>query len=165
MEEQELYLPELLALCVRKGKALLITTLVFALLLGGWQLHKQFKAANDPENSTAKIEERYQAAMLEYEKGKSELERSIEENERLLAEKNRPVQQVRDRKYVTEIYFGFADIDEAVWKQLHYSNTSLDFVYSKIRSQYVVYWNSMSSRQICPSPATRAFWTSTCARC
>ncbi len=149
MEEQELYLTEVLSLCVRKGKALLITALMFAVLLGGWQLRKQIKAANDSENSEEKIEERYQVAMLEYEKKKSELERSIEDNEKALAD----MQEYLDNsllmkidpynKYETSIYFGFSDIDEAAWNQVHYSNTSLDFVYSKIRSQYVVYWNSM----------------------
>ncbi len=149
MEEQELYLTELLALCVRKGKALLITALVFAVLLGGWQLRKQIKASQDPEHSEAKIEERYQDAMREYEKETEELERSIDDNEKSLAEKqeyleNSLLMKIDPyNKYETSIYFGFSDIDEAAWDQVHYSCTSLDFVYSKIRSQYVVYWNGM----------------------
>ncbi len=149
MEDQELYLTELMSLCARKGKALLITGLVFALLLGGWQLHKQIKASQDPEFSAEKIEERYQAAMLEYEKKHEELTRSIESTEKELADKqeyldNSLLMKIDPyNKYTTDIYFGFTDIDNAAWDQVHYSSTSLDFVYSKIRSQYVVYWNGM----------------------
>lgn len=149
MEDQELYLTDMLALCVRKGKAVLAAGLAFAVLLGGWQLYKQIKASRDPEYSEEKIEERYQNAMEEYEKKVEDLEQSIEREKKTLADK----QEYLDNsllmkldpynKYVTSIYFGFSDIDEAAWDQVHYSSTSLDFVYSKIRSQYVVYWSSM----------------------
>lgn len=149
MENQEIYLTELLALCVRKGRALLAAGLAFAVLLGGWQLQKLLKVSRGPEYSEEKIEERYQDAMREYEKKVEELENSIEDEEKALADKQEYLNNSLLMKldpynvYETSIYFGFSDIDEAAWAQVHYSNTSLDFVYSKIRSQYVVYWNGM----------------------
>ena len=114
MENQELYLTELLAFCVRKGKALLITALVFALGFAAWQLYQQLEAARDPQYSEKKIEERYQAAIEAYDKKVEDTNKSIENNEKAKADKEEYLEKSilmhidPYDEYITEIYFGFS---------------------------------------------------------
>lgn len=149
MDEQEISLTELLAICLRRGKAALITALVFAVLLGGYQCYRQIRASQDEEYSAEKIEERYQDALEAYEKSIEDLEKSIEKTQKQLEtrteyqEKSYLMHIDPYNKYVTTIYFALTDIDEAAWDQLHYSNTSVDYVASRIRAQYLVFWNSL----------------------
>ena len=150
MGDQELSLAELLSLCARKGKVLIVSAFVFALLLGGWQLNRQIMASRDPEFSEEEIENRYQDALTVYNREVRDINQEIIDTETAKAEKqeymNNTLLMKIDpyNKYVTDIYLGFTDIDNEAWDQVRYSATSLDFIYSKIRSQYTVYYRSMA---------------------
>lgn len=148
-EERVFSIKELLAMCVRKLKVLIVWVVIFAMLFGAFQLYRQIKASKDPEHSETKIEERYQEALREYEKQVKDIEDSIEDNEKAKADKEEYLEKSLlmkidpYNKYVTDIYFGFSDIDDEAWSLLQNSATSLDFIYNRIRSQYVVYYSGM----------------------
>lgn len=69
---------EIFAVIIRKGVALICLALVFAILLGGWQFMTLWEKTQDPNNSPAEIEARYQKAMDAYLEGKAELEEKLE---------------------------------------------------------------------------------------
>ena len=149
MNEQELYVMDLVALCVRKGRKILITGLVFAALLGGWQLYKQIQASRDPEFSEEKIEARYQEAIKKYNNKVASLQKSIADKQ---SEKASAESYVKDslkmkvdptNTYRTYIFLGFSDIGDDALGQIRNSNTSIDYIYSKIRSQYTMVWASL----------------------
>lgn len=141
-------LTELLAAMIRKWKGIFTSLLIFALLLGGYQAHKQISLANNPENSPEKIEERYQAALEDYEVQKENLQKTLESQEKSLEskeeylEKSILIQIDPYDKYVATIVFSFTDIDESA-QLFRYPNTAADYLPKKIRSQYIELWNSM----------------------
>ena len=75
--KETMSLQEICATVIRKGAALICLALVFAILLGGWQFLSLRKKAQDPNNSPAKIEARYQTALAAYEEEKAELEKKL----------------------------------------------------------------------------------------
>lgn len=142
-------LSELLAAMIRAWKGICATLLVFALLLGGYQIYRQISLAKAPENSAEEIEERYQTALEEYKTTKEDLQQSLEDQEKSLAskeeylEKSLLLQIDPYNKYVTNIVFTFTDIDESA-QLFRYPNTAADYLPQKIRSQYLVLWRSMN---------------------
>lgn len=146
--ENMIGLTDLLAAAIRAWKQICVTMLVFALLLGGYQGYRQYKLATDPENSPEKIEERYQAALEDYEKRGEELQKKLEGQEESLASK----EEYREEsllikidpynKYITNIVFSFSNIDESA-QLFRYPNTAADYLPKKIRSQYLELWKSM----------------------
>lgn len=147
--EETMTLTDLLAAIARKGKAVILTSLVFAVLLGGYQAYKQIGMAKDPENSPEKIEERYQAALETYAQEQENLQKTLENQEKSLAskkeylEKSILLQIDPYDKYVSSIVFTFADIDESA-QLFRYPNTSADYLPKKIRSQYLELWKSIN---------------------
>ena len=83
--KETMSLQEICAAIIRKGAALICLALVFAILLGGWQFLSLRKKAQDPNNSPAKIEARYQTALAAYEEEKAELEKKLKKAEEKLA--------------------------------------------------------------------------------
>ena len=146
--EETISLQELFAAMIRAWKGILVTMLVFALLLGGYQAYRQISLARNPDNSSEKIEERYQTALKEYEIEKDKLQRTLNEQEISLASKEEYLEkgllfQIDPYdEYVTNIIFTFSDIDESA-EPFRYPNTAADYLPKKIRSQYVALWNSM----------------------
>lgn len=146
--EETVSLPELLAAIIRAWKGILVTMLVFALLLGGYQAYRQVSLARNPNNSSEKIEERYQTALKDYEAEKNRLQKTLKEQETLLASKEEYLEkgllfQIDPYdEYVTSIIFTFSDIDES-GEPFRYPNTAADYLPQKIRSQYLALWNNM----------------------
>lgn len=70
-------LKELAAILVRRGKLLIVFIVIFALLLGGWRMWN-LRASIAEEYSPDKIEERYQAAVLEYQQKTKVLEMQLQ---------------------------------------------------------------------------------------
>lgn len=150
--EETISLQELFAAMIRAWKGILVTMLVFALLLGGYQAYRQVSQARNPENSSEKIEERYQSALEEYETEKDKLQKSLKEQGTSLASKEEYLEegvlfQIDPYdEYVSNIIFTFSDIDESD-EPFRYSNTAADYLPKKIQSQYVALWNSMDVPQ------------------
>jgi len=146
--EDTVNLTDLIAAMVRAWKKICAAMLAFAILLGGYQTYKQVSLAKDPENSTEKIEERYQAALENYETQKEGLQKTLENQEKSLAskeeylEKSILLQIDPYNKHVANIVFTFSDIDESA-QLFRYPNTAADYLPKKIRSQYIELWKSM----------------------
>ena len=130
--EETISLQELLAAMIRAWKGILVTMLVFALLLGGYQAYRQVSLARDPENSPEKIEERYQTALEEYETETDRLQRTLGEQKALLPSKEEYLEkgllfQIDPYdEYVTNIIFTFSDIKDESAEPLRYPNITAD---------------------------------------
>lgn len=143
-------LKELAAIAVRRGRLAVILVLVFAVLLGGVQAAKQVKAAKSDENSPEKIEERYQEAMVDYLENKADLEKQLAraesqlESQREYNEKSLLMEIDSRNKAVTTVNLAITDIDEGAFQQVfRLEDTPVDFIISKIQSQYLILWNSL----------------------
>lgn len=146
--EETIRLHELFGVAIRAWKGIIATMLIFALLLGGYQAYRQVSLARDPENAPEEIEERYQDALKEYAAEQNKLQRTLKEQETLLASKEEYLEksilfQVDPfDEYITNIIFTLSDIDEST-EPFRYANTAADYLAQKIRSQYIALWNSM----------------------
>lgn len=143
-------LKELAAIAVRRGRLAVILTLVFAALLGGVQAYKQVKAARSNKNSPEKIEERYQKALATYEENKASLEDQLArtqiqlESQREYNDKSLLMEIDPLNKATTTVNLAITDIDEGAFQQVfRLENTPVDFIISKIQSQYIILWNSL----------------------
>lgn len=77
-------LKEILAVLVKRGCGILLTAVVLAVALGGYQVKKQIDLSKLPENSPEQIEEEYQSALADYTKQKLKLEEDLEKAEQTL---------------------------------------------------------------------------------
>lgn len=143
-------LKELAAIVVRRGRLAVVLALIFALLLGGWRIQGLVKSANSEGNSPEKIEERYQEAMETYEESKADLEEQLSrteaqlESQREYNEKSLLMEIDSHNKAVTTINLAVTDVDEGAFQQVfRLEDTPIDFIISKIQSQYIILWNSL----------------------
>ena len=147
--EETVSLKELLAVIIRGWKGVLVTMLIFALLMGGYQAYRQVSAVlRGSESSSEEIEERYQAALRDYEIAKNDLQRTLDYQEKTLAlkeeylEKSLFLQINSYDEYVTNVIFTFSNIDESTQLSRN-PNTAAGYLPAKIQNQYVALWNSM----------------------
>lgn len=155
-------LKELAAIAVRRGRLAIILALIFALLLGGWRAHGLIAKAKSEENSPEKIEERYQEAMESYAASKEDLEEQLAkaetqlESQREYNSKSFLMEIDPHNKAVTTINLAITDVAEGAFQQVfRLEDTPIDFIISKIQSQYVILWNSLdlqSSLSYSPRP-------------
>lgn len=143
-------LKELFAIVVRRGKLVLTLALVFALLMGAVQTYRQVSASMKEENSPEKIEERYQDALEQFGKDKENLEKQLEkakwrlESQQEYNENSLLLRLDPHSKYVTSINLAVTDVEEGAFQQVfRLEATPIDYLVSKIQSQYMVYWNSL----------------------
>lgn len=143
-------LKELAAIAVRRGRLAVILALILAVLLGGWRARTLFKESKSEDNSPEKIEERYQEALETYENTKGSLEKQITQAESQLEsqqeynEKSLLMEIDPYNKAVTTINFAITDVDEGAFQQVfRLENTPIDFIISKIQSQYLILWDSL----------------------
>lgn len=143
-------LKELLAIVVRRGRFVLTLALVFAVLMGGVQMFRQVSASRQENNSPEKIEERYQEALEDYQIEKENLEKELSDAQRKLdsqQEYNEESLLMRldpYNKYVTTINLAVTDVEEEAFHQVfQVETTPVEYLISKIQSQYLVYWNSL----------------------
>lgn len=147
-QENTIGLTDLLAVVIRGWKRIGISMLVFAFLLGGYQIYRQVSLAKDPSNFPEEIEERYEVAMADYEKELDSLQRSLENQKKFLTSKEEYLEksflfQIDPyNKYTANIVFTFSDIDESA-QLFRYPNTAADYLPKKIRSQYIALWESI----------------------
>lgn len=143
-------LKELAAIVVRRGRLTIILALICALALGGKAAYTQFEQSRDEENSPEKIEERYLKALEEYEKEQDNLREQISRTEEQLeSQKTYNAHTLLldidfHNKAVTTINLAITDVDEGAFQQVfRLENTPIDFIISKIQSQYMILWNSL----------------------
>ena len=158
--KDSLSLIELLAVVVRRGKTLLASTLVFALLLGGFQTYRQVSKANSPENSPEKIEERHQTALTEYEEKKADLEEQLADTKKLRDSKKEYIDNSHlmaidpYHEYTTYIHLAVSGIDDGAFQQVfRQQDTPLEYLISKIQNQYLVIWGSQDLPAVLNLPA------------
>ena len=143
-------LKELAAIAVRRGRGALILGLIFAVLLGGWRACTLIKASKNEDNSPEKIENRYQESLEVYESSKTRLETQIAQAEAQLEsqqeynDKSLLMEIAPYNKAVTTINVAITDVDEGAFQQVfRLEDTPIDFIISKIQSQYMVLWDSL----------------------
>lgn len=143
-------LKELLAITVRRGWLAVILALLCAAALGGWRAQGLLKTANSAENSPEGIEKRYQKAMEEYETNREDLEKQLSraeaqlESQREYNDSSYLMEIDPHNKAVTTINLAITDVDEGAFQQVfRLESTPIDFIISKIQSQYVVLWDSL----------------------
>lgn len=147
-------LKELAAIAVRRGRLIAVLALAFAVLLGGFQAWRLVRAANSEGNSPEKIEERYQKAMEDYEKRREDLEKQRSKAEAQLEsqrEYNGESLLMRIDPYnkaVTTINLAITGVDEGAFQQVfRLESTPIDFIISKIQSQYAVLWDNLDLQE------------------
>lgn len=145
--EESITLSELLAAVIRGWKKVLAAMLVFAVLLGGFQAYRQIKASRAPENSPEEIENRYQTAVNTYNIQKENLEVSLKDKQNELGSEQEYINHSLLMKldpydeYVTYIHLAISDLDESAFQQVfRQQDTPIDYLISKIQSQYLVVW-------------------------
>lgn len=145
--EESVTLSELLAAVIRGWKKVIAVALVFAVLLGGFQAYRQIKASKDPENSPKEIENRYQDAMESYDIQRENLEISLQdqlnelESEQEYIDHSLLMKLDPYNEYVTYIHLAISDLDEGAFQQIfRQQDTPIDYLTSKIQSQYLVVW-------------------------
>lgn len=143
-------LKELAAITVRRGRLAIILALACAVLLGGWRAYSLIKSSGGEDNSPEKIEERYQDALESYEESKKDLETQLTkaetqlESQREYNDKSFLMEIDPHNKAVTTINLAITDVDEGAFQQVfRLETTPIDFIISKIQSQYVILWNSL----------------------
>jgi len=154
--EDTIRLTELLAAMIRAWKKVCAVALVFAMLLGAFQLYRQVSLAHDDENSPEKIEERYQEALSSFEEEKEDMEEQLASQEKSLRSKRAYLENSillnidPYDKYTSYLIFAITDIDGSGFQQLyHYPETPADYLLTTIRSQYIELWRrSNVSRDI-----------------
>lgn len=143
-------LKELAAIAVRRGRLAVILALVCAAALGAWRAWGLVRSANSEENSPEQIEERFQEAMEDYETNRENLENQLSKAEAQLESQR----EYNDNSYLmkidpynkafTTINLAITDVDEGAFQQVfRLEDTPIDFIISKIQSQYVILWNSL----------------------
>lgn len=143
-------LKELAAIAVRRGRSAVILALICSLLLGGWRANSLISTAHSEDNSPEKIEKRYQEAVKSYEDSREDLEKQLAKAEEQL-ESQREYNDTSFcmkidpyNKVVTTINLAITDIDEGAFQQVfRLEETPVDFIVSKIQSQYIILWNSL----------------------
>ena len=162
--KDSLSLIEVLAVVVRRGKAILASMLVFALLLGGFQAYRQISKANSPENSPEKIEERYQAALSSYSEEKEYLEKEIADTDRQREMKQEyidnslhmkldPYHEIR-----TYLHVAVVDVEEDAFQQVfRMEDTPVDYLITKIQDQYTRIWGVQDLSTVIDLPAYQDF--------
>lgn len=150
-------LKELAAIAVRRGRTAVILALIFAVLLGGWRGYTQFTAAKDEDNSPEKIEERYQEALKDYESIKEDLEEQLTraqrhlESQRKYNDESYLMQIDPHNKAITTVNLAIIDVDEGAFQQVfRLEDTPIDFIISKIQSQYIILWDSLDLQSSLP---------------
>lgn len=143
-------LKELVAIALRRGKLILLLGLVFAVLLGVVHAAQLAVSVSSEENSPEKIEERYQRALETYEIDKKALEEQLDAAQhQLKSQEDYNAESLLMKidpydKSVTTINFAITDIDEDAFQQVfRLESTPIDYIISKIQSQYIVLWNSL----------------------
>lgn len=145
--EESVTLSELLAAVIRGWKKVIAAALVLAVLLGGFQAYRLISQSKDPENSPEEIENRYQDAMKSYDIQKENLEISLEDKQNELESEQEYIENSLLMKldpyneYVTYIHLAISDLDESAFQQVfRLQDTPVDYLTSKIQSQYLVVW-------------------------
>jgi len=148
--KEPISIKEIIAIVLKRGKGILLTALVFAVLAGGYQLSVQMKAAADPENSEESIEERYQDAVEKYENQVEKINESIKKNkEALKAQQEYNDTSVKMKldpynKYRCAILLAVTDIEEDAFSSTYEEEgTPVDYIITKIQQQYSLYWTYM----------------------
>ena len=131
---------ELLALLVRSGKKLLAAALVFAALLGCFQLYSQSRASLEAV-ADRKTEE-YRLKLAELEKTIQREEQAIQAKQTYL-ENSLLMQLDPYNVYDTTITLAVTDIDGQAFQQVFADeDTPIEYLTSKIIAQYQAVWSN-----------------------
>lgn len=153
--DKERAFKDLLALCVKRWKTLIIGMIIGALVMGYVQYDVQMERKNDPEISEEAIEERYKKAMDEYNAKIKEMDDKIAADEKTI----KINQEYIDNSLLMKIdpynkYVSVVDVavdinDEVEFsKNFGYATTPIDYMIGKVKTQYLSSYNNIDVRQL-----------------
>lgn len=153
--KEPISIKEILAVVIKRGRAILCTAIALAILIGGVKGMQAMQNAKDPANSAENIALRYEEAMAEYEWQSAVWERYIANMELKLAkqqeynEESLRMQLDPYNKYESHVVLAITEIDELAFQQVYQQQgTPVDYIVSKIQQQYLVYWNNMDVNNV-----------------
>lgn len=149
--KEPISIKEILAIVIRRAKAVMLTTLALAIVLGGIQGFSTLKKVNDPANTPELVAQRNEAAQSEYNSkvktAKDNLETAkhrANKAKEYLAQS--PLMQLDPyNKYESHVALSIAALDESEYVRAYQDTlgTPVDYVVAKILQQYELYWNKV----------------------
>lgn len=91
-QEWEISLKDLFFSVLNQWKKLLVTAVILAVALGGFQGYRAWRGANNPE-TLAQYQEEYETELEAYEQEREALERSIEDLEQIIESQNKYMEE------------------------------------------------------------------------
>ena len=147
--KEPISIKEILAIVIRRAKAVIVTTLVLAIALGGVQGFSTLKKVKAPTNTPEQVAQRNDSAQSEYntkvKTAKDNLEtakhRANKAKEYLTQS---PLMQLDPYdKYESHVALSIAALDESEYVRAYQDTlgTPVDYVVAKILQQYELYWD------------------------
>ena len=154
--KEPISIKEILAIVIRRGKAVLVTALVLAVALGGFQGFQTLKQVTSPTNTAELVAQRNQAARAESD-AKSEMlrdyiktaEHRVEMAREYMAES--PLMKLDPySKYESHVVLSIASLNEEEYVRAYQDTlgTPVDYVVAKILQQYELYWNKLDVNEM-----------------
>lgn len=146
---------ELAAIVIRRGKWMIVLALIFALILGAFELSQQISAMNAPDNTLEAIETRYQDALKEHQEEEERLNKELQKLQRSLQEEQKYYDQSLlmkidpYNKAVSLINLAITDMEDSTFLQVfQIEGTPVDYIVSRIQNQYLVMWRSVDLQEV-----------------
>lgn len=148
--KEPISIKEIMAVVLKRGKAILCAAIALAILLGGVQGVRGLMEANNPENTAEKVAQRNEEAMADYEKQRSILQGYIDNTLYKLEEQERYneesllMQLDPNNEYRCHMLMAITGVDETAFQQVYeQEGTPVDYITARIQAQYISYWNNM----------------------
>ena len=148
--KEPISIKEILAIVIRKGVAVIAVTLAFAILLGGLQGLKTFKASRQSSNTAEAVALRNEEKLSEYEAQAGVVNSQIANMQHKIDmqqqynEESLLMQLDPYSKYESHVAMAITELEENAFQQFYkLQTTPVDYIVSKILQQYVVYWNNL----------------------
>lgn len=154
--KEPISIKEILAIVIRRGKAVVLTALVLAVALGGLQGFKTLKQVKAPSNTAEQVAQRNEAARAESDAQIDMLKYNIEIAEHRVKKAREyltesPLMQLDPYdKYESHVALSIGNLDEAEYVRAYQDTlgTPVDYVVAKILQQYELYWNKVDLSNI-----------------
>lgn len=154
--KEPISIKEILAIVIRRGKAVMLTALVLAAALGGLQGVKTLKQVKAPTNTAEQVAQRNEAARAESDAQTEMLKDYIETAEHrvkkareYLAES--PLMKLDPYdKYESHVVLSVTSLNEEEYVRAYQDTlgTPVDYVVAKILQQYEMYWNKLDLKEL-----------------
>jgi len=149
--KEPISIKEILAIVIRRGTAVLLTALVLAAALGGFQGAQTLKKVKAPTNTAEQVAQRNEAARTESDAQEEMIRGNIATAEHRVAMAREylaesPLMRLDPYdKYESHVVLSIGELDESEYVRAYQDTlgTPVDYVVAKILQQYELYWNKV----------------------